>query len=215
MNANQFEIVSGRVFVSDPCYEPDGHCQVILENVHNGLWTMKMIHSTEGAWGRRVAELVCTANDCRPETGWQVVGEMGVDSGQGGIFDAKYYRNDAIAENPDYKYEDSPLVDVEGDGDNWYNLCCDRTLAEEFNGGSVIPYGAVSSSGYGDGIYNVHVQYAKKEIVAIRIVFIGDEEEEEENDDESGYYECFNCGDKLNHAGLCPRCDYGANEEEV
>lgn len=215
MNSNQFEIVSDRVIVSDPCYEKHSACQLVLDNVHKGYWTLDLIHIDSGDWGRRVSELVCTANcaveDCFPETGWRSIGYMAVDSGQGGVFDAGYYKDDNAIIDSEMAHHESPIIDSDEDGARWYNFCCDRTLADIFDGGSVIPYGAVSSSGYGDGNYEVFVKYAKdKTIVAIRIVFITDDDEAIQNDDEPDVWEpsyCPICGNELNSLLQCSKCE--------
>jgi hypothetical protein len=70
---------------------------------------------------------------------------VGVDSGQAGIFDASNYRNDnVIVGMPENAH-------ICGKLDKFYGACCDVTLGDV--GAGVIPFGFVSSSGWGDGGY--------------------------------------------------------------
>ena len=62
-------------------------------------------------------------------------------------------------------------------GDTWYRACSDLTLSDEQWG--VLPNGVVSSSGFGDGSYQVFgYKDAYDKYVAFAVVFIEDEEEE-------------------------------------
>lgn len=221
MHSKEFEIVSGTILVSDPCYEKDGFLQLKLENVRKGFWTMSTDRTDEGSWGKRVAELICLANNSNGDC-WECAGAIGVDSGQAGIFDEKHYRDDAAVVGQTLLHEDSPIIWVNKDGDDWYNLCCDKTLHKEYEGGGVIPFGAVSSSGFGDGQYDVFVRKnAKGEITGVKIVFLTDEEVNEcphcGGDCDSGGYcgecdayeddkSCGKCGDLLDYDGVCPSC---------
>jgi hypothetical protein len=65
----------------------------------------------------------------------------------------------------------------------WFSICCDRTLNDSQWG--VIPYGCVSSSGYGDGCYEVnYISDKDGEAVRVEINFIPDEEEESDEDED-------------------------------
>lgn len=56
-----------------------------------------------------------------------------------------------------------------------YYLACSDAVASDDQGG-ILPGGAVSMSGYGDGMYEVSIKYnLSKEIVGVKINF-GDEE---------------------------------------
>lgn len=198
---DKFEILTGSVWVSDPCYEAGGSGQVKLDNVRTGQWSMLLDKRDEGAWGSRVAELVVSHNG-KCCFSWEHAGQIGVDSGQAGVFDVKHYRNDHISEGLPRFYEKEAICPDE----DWYSLCCDRTLATKLGGGGVVPYGAVSRSGFGDGAYDVYVSKDRttKEIVGIKIVFI----EEEEN----GY--CPFCSGDLDADGYCSGCDAYEDDEQ-
>ena len=143
-----FEVTSNVLVVSDPSYEPGTWCMGQILDAQLGTWTAQIgICHTEIS-SERVAYLAAFHEDCpsldlldRHEADF----EVGVDSGQAGIFDKAHYQDQSIEfEVP------SPLCN-----EHWYNVCCHQTLNTE-HGAGVIPYGVVSSSGYGDGGYTCH-----------------------------------------------------------
>lgn len=160
----QFEVKSGEIIVSDPCYDADGQKLPAIK----GIWNAFMLKvALQTGWGEdnRCAFLfahLASAPVEYDDAVWQPleVG-TGVDSGQAGIFDAKFYRDEAVVTET----IESPLT-----GENrWYDLCCDRTLGEI--GAGVIPYACVSSSGWGDGYYPAFGVYRGKHLVAIALHF--------------------------------------------
>ena len=180
---NNFEVKSGVMVCSDPCYSLDTWCMGIVENVKNGTWLSSIETSDEGDWGVRIATLEVRHNDFK-DTNLKFVDELlftgGVDSGQFGFFDKEFYRNDESAKDlPKYDFSS----DFDKSGDIWYLACCDLTLGKEQWG--VLPNGVVSSSGYGDGSYGVFGEKnAEGEYVAFKVVFIWGDEGDEFDDDE-------------------------------
>jgi hypothetical protein len=180
---NNFEVKSGVMVCSDPCYSLDTWCMGIVENVKNGTWLASIETSDEGDWGVRIATLEVRHNDFK-DTNLKFVDELpftgGVDSGQFGFFDKEFYRNDESAKDlPKYGFGDE--FDKES-GDIWYRACCDLTLGKERWG--VLPNGVVSSSGYGDGSYGVFGEKnAEGEYVAFKVVFIWGDEGDEFDDE--------------------------------
>lgn len=166
-----FEVENGKVVVSDPCYERGTWCAGTLDNVLNGTWTARVKMSDEGEWGMRVARLVVMHESANQRaydiTKWEQEGfQVGVDSGQAGIFDTKHFKRDADATGLERMSDD--VIRPE---DPWYSMCCDRTLCDESAG--VIPFGAVSSSGYGDGGYPCFAKRdGKGRVIGIGIMFI-------------------------------------------
>lgn len=177
--------------ISDPCYEKGTWCAGSLENVKKGEWNCFLRKSDEGDWGIRNAEIMSVHSDINPDfisyedeikkvrteklksidgsdgkyIFWELTNiHVGVDSGQAGIFDENIY--------PNTKEEQGEY----GDSTSFYGKCCDNTLNDI--GCGVIEGGFVSRSGYGDGGYNCFVAKKDDEIVAINIIFIGDDEEE-------------------------------------
>jgi hypothetical protein len=121
--------VQSHVEVSDPCYSGGGGINL---EVLPGKWVGKVRRSDEGDWGNRVATLRAhhVDHDVPPS---RVVGCAGVDSGQMSIADAS-------------QFNQLP--------DEHYDLACQKTLGK-LSAGIVEDYAVVSSSGYGDGGYDV------------------------------------------------------------
>lgn len=186
----KFEITSGSLVCSDPCYTTDIWCMGIVNNVRKGTWLAHSNIETVGAWGERNVDLTVHHSGIKiNESDWEEIsGTFGVDSGQFGFFDRDHYRNSASVQG-------MPMQDFGEDydreaGDAWYRACCNITLNKPESWG-VLPNGAVSSSGIGDGSYNVYgIKDAYGEYAAFRVVFIeaddADEFDEwEENEDEN------------------------------
>jgi hypothetical protein len=96
--------------------------------------------------------------------------EVGVDSGQAGLFDASHYQDDSIIPNPKPRIYSAP-------SDIWYSHCCDITRSPL--GAGVLPYGVVSSSGFGDGGYDCFIcrnEYGQ--IIRAEIEFIPEDDYE-------------------------------------
>jgi hypothetical protein len=172
----QFEVTSGQVHITDPCYDLSTWCGMYNAPAKNGLWNAETVISDEGIWGKRVAELKVWHSAHSPEFPEKLNADFGVDSGQMGVFDVSIYEENC-------KYDES--------SDNFYTQCCKQTLEYSRSGvvGHINPTdwigkGFVTSSGYGDGSYNGYAQYDGNELVAIKIVFISDPENEDEVYDE-------------------------------
>jgi hypothetical protein len=105
-----------------------------------------------------------------------------VDSGQLGFFSAPHYRYDGdVAPGHVFAADWLPLTHSKP-GDAWYDLCCDLTTGAQRAG--VLAYGCVSSSGYGDGSYQLQTQTNEAGvIVGLRVAFIGAEDAEDEEGD--------------------------------
>lgn len=164
-----FRVRSGRLVVTDPCYSRDTWCQGVLDNVRDGVWEAYVAYSDEKDWGVRVAVLTAYYDTTPPEEPkWERQQfEVGVDSGQAGIFDFDKYPEDP---------SDTPF----------YDECCDLTLSDASVG--VLDFGVVSSSGFGDGGYRCETaQDADGHIIAVRITFIGDDDDIDEDGIEVDY----------------------------
>ena len=139
-----FDVVSGKLTVSDPCYEPGTWCAGELRNVLTGTWNAMAVTVDVGEWGDRISRLIVYHDDYQRSKGLRkqtAPFEVGVDSGQAGFFDSSHYQDDSIIDDRSTDY-----------GDIWYSHCCHVTLARPKAG--VIPFGVVSSSGFGDGGYS-------------------------------------------------------------
>lgn len=169
-----FDVTGTKIRVSDPCYEPGTWCAGEINNIKPGKWEAAVVRSDEGPWGIRNAVLIARHTDggpaffseAVPDRTWGLLTiDVGVDSGQAGIYDAAHYQDDTVCAGqktePNY-------------GSPWYNVNCDCTMSGI--GAGVIPYGVVSSSGYGDGSYAAYCHYgADRHIDGVCIVFIEEE----------------------------------------
>lgn len=157
------------LIVTDPCYNYD--TRQILENVMPGEWIAEVKTSDEGTWGNRVAELRVfnIEADLIRDYEWRRVSsiDVGVDSGQAGFFDS-------------FMYPRGDTGDFD-DKDSFYGKVCDLTLSTK-NSAGVLSFGAVSSTGYGDGCYDLYTVTRDGKIVGAKIVFIGEEEDYEDED---------------------------------
>lgn len=165
-----FTVGSGKLVVSDPCYQVDNEedLQIILSNVKNGKWTATISYTPEEV----VKNVFVFYGEKKPSGKWHVCDKLiGVDSAQAGIFDMKAFgRDDAIQ----YVVKNVDDIEISEVGLKYYVACSDM-VASDAQGG-VVPGGAVSMSGYGDGMYEVKVKYnISKKVVGVMIDF-GDEE---------------------------------------
>lgn len=211
-----------KVICTDPCYDIDVWCLIILDNVLSGNY--KCFHQRE-LNEDRIATIKAVHEDYLDyDPSEHVKGEVGVDSGQAGIFDFEYYKYQKEnneenfydcacnatyktyrEKNPNYKTPFEilnelkmiyPGLDVKSEEfsekycewlDNHSN-CMHRTIYKAESTASVLDDGEnkgfCSSSGYGDGGYNLFV--ARNEdgkIVGFKIVFIGFSENPDEDEE--------------------------------
>lgn len=166
-----FEVTSGVIVASDPCYEIPTWCQGIIKNVKKGTWLAEIETSDDGVCGERISRLrVEHINANRTYQMKQIDMDGGVDSGQFGFFDKDFYRNDEAAKNLN-KYNFGGDFNRDGGGEEWYRACCELTLAKESWG--VLPQGVVSSSGFGDGSYPIFGEKDENgEWVVFEVIFI-------------------------------------------
>lgn len=156
------------VIVTDPCYTPDEWCSTYV------MVSPGQYKSFVRFQDNRVAELRVVKKEVleaykninyvhfSPEP---ICCRIGVDSGQCGIFDAGYFEEN---------YND----DDYNDPDSWYRVVCNLTLEED--AGVIDKKGAVSCTGYGDGMYLLFACYDRENIVGLSVLFMDDTEDEEE-----------------------------------
>jgi len=168
----KFTVKSGTLTLTDPCYTVNTWCMIKEIKVKNGEWIAKssVNGDDEENWGRRISELIAIHSDHKlskaPWKPYEGKGSIGVDSGQAGIFDAKEYS----------KLNTGRLDKL------FYKKCCDATL-NLAQRDIIDDWGAVSSSGYGDGRYSVFTKTVKSKIIGVKIVFISNNEEQEEEEE--------------------------------
>ncbi len=166
-----FEIKSGSVYVTDPCYEPGTWCQGLVKNVLCGKWKASVIiENTSLGWGNRVHELnvVHEAYEDIEIFMDKQTFVVGVDAGVAGFFDSDKW------------------VGRSSDEDEYSRLC---EMTHDLEQAGCTDYGVISSSGFGDGAYDCFVGKNKEgKVVCMSIIFISDEDEwngdnEEEEED--------------------------------
>lgn len=168
----QFEVKSGHLTITDPCYTRDTWCMIPKHPALNGTWYAD-VEEYEFEKGR-IAKLVAHhERHSKHDADITHIGEIGVDSGQAGIFDEGTYPSDQETTG-----KLGSLRDLNRKAISFYDECCLKTCGDE-GSGSVKHFGsgAVSSSGYGDGSYDVSGKIEDGKLVAVQITFIEDEEE--------------------------------------
>lgn len=198
------------VYVTDPCYSVPTWCQTKLTNVLPGEWIVSMIYDEKGGSNRN-AELFLVHKDYQGKSllyDWDWLGDFGVDSGQAGVFDAASYRSDSAAEAIKTPKVDFFLPGNDQEGDAWYEKICKFTLAND--GWGTYAAGAVSSSGYGDGMYPVYGAEVDGKVVALQLVFI----DQSADDESEGEPDCMECGAELESDGSCNYCEFLQSKQE-
>lgn len=146
------------VMVSDPCYKVGVWCQGEVNNVLEGEYNV-FISEDDG----RIKELIVShdnyseieAEDINIEQPF----EVGVDSGNAGIFDYKYYCD---------THEEDDILD------EWYDNMHAKLFDNECSKNWLFfrKHGVITSSGYGDGCYYCYTAERNNKVMAIKIVFI-------------------------------------------
>ena len=173
-----FEVTSGKLRVTDPCYDRDTRCAGTIENALKGWWNASVV-KTDGSdgWGRRCATLIVQHKSYYflPESyKWVKTGiDVGVDSGQAGVFEDSLYPH---GETGEY-----------GDTTTFYGRACNQSIDKDGCGtAGVIAEGAVSSSGYGDGSYDCYtITEQDGTVIAVKIEFLCEYEDDFEDEEEN------------------------------
>jgi hypothetical protein len=174
---NTFEITSGAVRATDPCYDMDTWCAGTITDVVNGTWEVEVIRGDEDRVAMIIARHAIHGSNLPAEfIDEELAGDYGVDSGQFGFFDLAKF-----AEEHDSDY---------GKPGGFYTEVCNTTSPS--NPSLIGPdyleqteytfrgYGVVTCSGYGDGSYPVYVAYGYDgDVIAMMVQFMWDEEEDE------------------------------------
>ncbi len=172
----EFTLTGDKLRVTDPCYTKDTWCAGVIEGMKPGAYNayvaydedgrvemLLVAHATKGNEIFAKADEIQRKNDSITWRYWEHIdAEIGVDSGQCGLFDEEKVF-DAT------QFTEIPYCGFECDN-AWYATCCALTLSSMQAG--VLPCGAVSSSGWGDGCYPAFMLRNAKNIgVAACIVY--------------------------------------------
>ena len=161
----------GCVIISDPCYEPGNFYQIEAKCLP-GWYSCSVEAADLPVWGKRITKITAIHEGykfCTDRLDYDLCksGRVAVDSGQMGIFDAKYY-----LDHQDADYDNL---------DSWYRKVCNITL-EGDEAGIVDASGCVSSSGYGDGCYYAYHWLDRDTAVGFEVVFIEDDDDDPEDE---------------------------------
>lgn len=185
----EFQVNSKKLRITDPCYSKDTWCAGSLKNPLQGKWLAFIQYRDEGNWGIRNST-VFAVHENSPLKDQLLNGhlyenhldtladiDVGVDSGQAGIFDEAQYPNGDPGEYNDDK--------------SFYGRACNATLGDYDNPASdnlragVITEGVVSSSGDGDGSYRCfYNKDTSGKVDAVEISFYWHQNERDESEDE-------------------------------
>ena len=148
--------LGNKAYAIDPCYDLEQvRRDCLISNVKSGLFVCHLAICDAGAWGKRVKSISVSSVDNKDVISHTDKFLTGVDSGQCGIFDSKYY-------------EDNHDTNSKNE---WYNRVCDIT--QDNFGGNIDNAGTVSRAGFGDGYYEVVVERNSfGKAVEIEIIFI-------------------------------------------
>lgn len=185
------------VYVSDPCYSIGTWCQALVENLKPGKYIgyMKKADFGPGGFGGiRATDIWITHVDYPHLYPVKILDssiDIGVDSGQAGIYDKEYYEKYHIPELNEHWYDRQfSLIyyyDVDGNDfiepylktdwktgkDEWIYSGQERRI-----GATIDKKGVVSLSGFGDGSYMLYARKNKEgQIIGLRINFIDIHEE--------------------------------------
>jgi hypothetical protein len=145
MKVGEWKPASSKFIVTDPCYDIQScaHVYVIINNVVTDSIWHAFVDEEEG----RISNLVVLSDTLDRSGTWKMLNKkIGVDSGQAGIFNL-------------VDYPQSRSTGYYGNTSTFYGQCCKSTLSAEQVGivsyGQYGPIGVVSSSGWGDGSYQV------------------------------------------------------------
>ena len=155
-------LTTGKVTVTDPCYDKGTWCSAELENVHKGEWEVIIDRVSCSFWGNRVACLkLHVVGENITEYRERVNADIGGDAGVCGVFEDK----------PNY-------------GTSRWGSVCDEMkgfagIAKKENAFGCV--GAWSNSGFGDGSYDLYVaRNDDGEIIGIYIDYGVEGEPDEE-----------------------------------
>ena len=175
--------VNDTLLLTDPCYDKGTRCTEKVELPH-GTYSC-FSEEKDG----RVSQIFIVLDedlDVSELRAGEANGELGVDSGQLGIFNISKYRESVSKEvfedstKGDFPYEDWKRTYDENESDEakFYKCCCNHTLSKQ-KCGVIEGVGFVSSSGYGDGCYQFRIlaHPTQDRVVGLVVDFISDDEE--------------------------------------
>ena len=178
-------IPADKILVTDPCYRlnngnPSSLQLAVDHDPSRQIYCFYEL-SDEGIWGRRIRSISAVYSmDNKVTRGRESLGLVGVDSGQMGFFDFDRYTE--IHDDEMDEYDDKDLSPYDSKcSSNFYVECCKKTLeSADYVGITQRINGFVSSSGFGDGMYEVYELLDDNDALAgYSVIFIDDDDEED------------------------------------
>lgn len=175
--------VNDTLLLTDPCYDKGTWCTEKVELPH-GTYSC----FSEEKDGRVSQIFIVLDEDLELSElrAGEANGELGVDSGQLGIFNISKYREGVSKEvfEKSLKGEEQvvgwfePYEENDSDEEKFYSCCCNYTLSKQ-KCGIIEGVGFVSSSGYGDGCYQFRIlaHPTQDRVVGLVVDFISDDED--------------------------------------
>lgn len=179
------KVVSGRLLAADPCYIPNSlgyGLAHVIDDLEEGEWRAQVVTQDEGTWGVRVAELsVVAASEPYYPRYWDHVGTAAVDSGQFSFTDEDFLPGWDPTNGAFGDWDRNLELAKEAKAYSYYGACAASVHKAGLVGGDRM---VCSSSGYGDGGYEVYVARNAEGVgIGVKVIFIEDEEPEDEYED--------------------------------
>ena len=153
-----FNVKSGRVIITDPCYEIDLNLGLLLDAI-DGKWEAYVsIENGDDVVSLKVIHQNYNTDRYAHPRNFDYLDEVSIDSGQLAICDLNKYKTDP----------------------NEYEKYCQAT-SSPYSANIVENYAVVSSTGFGDGEYTI--QGAKKDgkYYGFMVNFINDHEDDDDD----------------------------------
>jgi len=183
-SVGKFVIESGKVLITDPIYDSeDGDFGILTIDVKSGEW-QGYVSKTNDKYTKIMEFITYHVDVDKRDLETVKLGSVSVDSGQCGIFDAKYFKDDNNV--GDKKLAKADQFFANEKGEKWLRMCeyatgdyANYKTKELKLPCDVINNGIVCASGYGDGVYPVFGGYDNNEITYLMISFesVSDDEE--------------------------------------
>lgn len=159
-----------QILVTDPCYTIDTWCNELVSNTLEGYYDVEV----KEKYGRIKSITITHENHPYNKDKWKCISQdIGVDSGQCGFFNLDNYRNDSIdipfADDNAKEFYDTYTFRDEGGGE-WYAKICGYTLQDK-QWDALEGIGLVSSSGFGDGSYDLYAKKVDNKVTALKVKF--------------------------------------------
>lgn len=160
-----FEVVSGMIIVSDPCYDFErGECNFI-DNVVNGFWEVLVEYDNDRPKKINTKALKHISNNDFKRS---ITRDICMDSGMVGFYDLKFFQNSDIIDDLNKFYKDG--VDQWLPEQKWFSANFGATQ-NELKAGNV-PHGFVVSTPYMVGCCDLYCEKQNDEIIGFEIVLL-------------------------------------------